>query len=149
MKIIDSKTKELSYGELMHTYYENNKKSLGFKDFQTWSLSIAASIQKVGMHCDMIGNTFFMAVRGPEGRENSAFIYMLSVDNVPNSVKNARNLVKSFVADGVSVIAIQYNNSQPKRVMTLLGQELGVPDNKVRVEVGKSASVAVFDMREV
>ena len=149
MKIIDSKTKKLSYGELMHTYYENNKKSLGFKDFQTWALATAAAIQKVGMDCDMVGNTFFMAVRGPEGKENSVITWALNVDTVPNCVDNTTQWFKAMISEGVNLIATTYTTPIGTRVMRLVAEKLGVGRDALIIKDSGRATVAILNLQGV
>jgi hypothetical protein len=118
MKLVDSKQKQLDYGEIMHIYHSNEKQDdKRLEDFKVWMAAMAATIATIKAEGEIIGNTFFLYRRGPAGKEHTAMVWAMNADSLQNMVDNVAEGLTRLVSMGVTDVLASYTHVGITRVM--------------------------------
>lgn len=142
MKLVDSKKRQLDYGEIMHVYHSNEKQSdERLNDFKVWMGTMAAAIAKMKAEGAIIGNTFFLYKRGPEGKENQAMVWALNADTFQNMVENVAEGLTQLSNMGITDIVAAYKNPGITRIMRQAFKKISGPEDDLDFFKGKDKSV--------
>ena len=118
MKLVDSRTKQLDYGQILHAYHSNEKHTdKRLEDFKVWMITMAATFAKIKVEGEIIGNTFFMYRRGPKGREHQAMVWAMNADTLQNMVDNVAEGLTRLTSMGVTEVMAVYRSPAITRVM--------------------------------
>lgn len=118
MELVDSHKKQLDYGQILHLYHSNEKrKDKRLDDFKVWMMATAAAIAKMKADGAIIGNTFFMYRRGPQGHEHQAMVWAMNADTLQNMVDNVAEGLTRLVSTGVTEVIAVYKSPAVTRVM--------------------------------
>jgi hypothetical protein len=118
MKLVDSRQKQLDYGQILHTYHSNETHTdKRLEDFKVWMTTMAAMFEKINIEGEIIGNTFFMYRRGPQGHEHQAVVWAMNADTLQNMVDNVTEGITRLTSMGVTEIIAMYRNPVITRVM--------------------------------
>jgi hypothetical protein len=130
MKLVDSRTKQLDYGQILHAYHSNEKHTdKRLEDFKVWMITMAATIAKLGGEGEIIGNTFFFYKRGPEGKEHQAMVWAMNADTLQNMVDNVAEEITRLTNKGVTEILAVYSNPAVTRVMRQAFNKIKSPED--------------------
>ena len=118
MKLVDSHKKQLDYGQILHVYHSNEKqRDKRLEDFNVWMITMAAVFEKIKVEGEIIGNTFFMYRRGPQGKEHQAMVWAMNADTLQNMVDNVAEGLTRLTGMGVTEIIAIYRSPAITRVM--------------------------------
>jgi hypothetical protein len=118
MKLVDSRSKQLDYGQILHAYHSNEKHTdKRLEDFKVWMITMAATFAKIKVEGEIIGNTFFMYRRGPEGTEHQAMVWAMNADTLQNMVDNVAEGLTRLTSMGVTEVMAVYRSPAITRVM--------------------------------
>jgi hypothetical protein len=132
MKLVDSRSKQLDYGQILHAYHSNEKHTdKRLEDFKVWMITMAATIAKLGGEGEIIGNTFFFYKRGPEGKEHQAMVWAMNADTLQNMVDNVAEEITRLTNKGVTEILAVYNNPAVTRVMRQAFNKIKSPEDSL------------------
>ena len=144
MNLIDSHKKQLGYGEIMHQYHTNEKHGdKRLDDFKVWMLAMAAAIGKMHGEGSVIGNTFFLYRRGPEGREHQAIVWAMNADTMQNMVANVAEGISRLVDMGVTEVMAVYKSPAVSRIMRQAFSKIESPGDKLTITKTDKGSVVM------
>jgi hypothetical protein len=133
MKLVDSRTQQLDYGQILHTYHANEKyDDPRLKDFKTWMITNAAVMAKIKADGAVIGNTFFLYRRGPAGSEHQAMVWAMNADTLQNMVDNVAEGITRLVNMGVTEFIAVYKSPAITRVMRQAFRKIGSDDDDMK-----------------
>lgn len=134
MKLVDSRTKQLDYGQILHAYHSNEKQNdPRLDDFTVWMLAMAAAISKMNAEGEIIGNTFFMYRRGPKGHEHQAMVWAMNADTLQNMVDNVAEGITQLVGKGVTEVFAVYKSPAVSRIMRQAFSKIESPGDKLTI----------------
>jgi len=132
MKLVDSRSKQLDYGQILHAYHSNEKHTdKRLEDFKVWMITMAATFAKIKIEGEIIGNTFFMYRRGPEGREHQAMVWAMNADTLQNMVDNVAEGLTRLTSMGVTEVMAIYNSPAITRVMRQAFRKIKSPEDSL------------------
>jgi hypothetical protein len=132
MKLVDSRIKQLDYGQILHAYHSNQKhKDKRLEDFKVWMITMAATFAKINIEGEIIGNTFFMYRRGPEGREHQAMVWAMNADTLQNMVDNVAEGLTRLTSMGVTEVMAIYSSPAITRVMRQAFGKIKSPEDSL------------------
>jgi hypothetical protein len=145
MKLVDSRQKQLDYAQILHAYHSNEKHTdKRLEDFNVWMTTMAAVFAKIEIDGEIIGNTFFMYRRGPEGKEHQAMVWAMNADTLQNMVDNvAEGLTRLTSMDVTEILAI-YSSPAITRVMRQAFKKIKSPEDSL--EFTKASTGVVMHM---
>jgi hypothetical protein len=144
MKLVDSRTQQLDYGQILHTYHSNEKQTdKRLEDFKTWMVATAAVIAKIKADGAIIGNTFFLYRRGPAGSEHQAMVWAMNADTLQNMVDNVAEGITQLVGMGVTEFVAIYKSPAITRVMRQAFRKIGSADDDLRFSRAKNGSIVM------
>lgn len=118
MKLVDSRTKQLDYAQILHAYHSNEDHGdRPTKDFNVWMMANAAAIAKMNAEGAIIGNTFFLAKRGSGENSNKAMVWAMNADTLQNMVDNVAEGLTRLANDGVQEVVAIYKSPAISRVL--------------------------------
>lgn len=118
MKLVDSRQKQLDYAQILHAYHSNEKHTdKRLEDFNVWMITMAAVFEKIKIEGMIIGNTFFMYRRGPEGHEHEAVVWAMNADTLQNMVENVAEFLTRLTGMGMTNFFATYDGPATTRVM--------------------------------
>jgi len=140
MKLVDSRTTQLDYAQILHTYHSNEKhEDKRLEDFNVWMITMAAVFDKIGIEGMLIGNTFFMYRRGPEGHEHQAMVWAMNADTLQNMVDNVAEGLTRVTDMGITEILAAYSSPAITRVMRQAFGKIKSPEDSLEfTKTGKS-----------
>ena len=145
MKLVDSRSKQLDYGQILHVYHSNEKHTdKRLEDFTVWMTTMAAVFAKIEIEGEIIGNTFFMYRRGPEGKEHQAMVWAMNADTLQNMVDNVAEGLTRMTSMGMTEILAIYGSPAITRVMRQAFGKIKSPEDSL--EFTKTAKGVVMHM---
>jgi len=130
MKLVDSKNKQLDYGEILYIYHSNEKQNDDrLADFKVWLATMAAVIANMKAEGAIIGNTFFLYRRGPKGKEHQAMVWAMNADTFQNMVDNVAEGLSRLSSMGVTEIIANYGDVGVTRVMRQAFRKISGPED--------------------
>lgn len=132
MKLVDSRSKQLDYGQILHVYHSNEKHTdKRLEDFKVWMITMAATFAKIKIEGEIIGNTFFMYRRGPEGKEHQAMVWAMNADTLQNMVDNVAEGLTRLTSMGVTEVMAIYSSPAITRVMRQAFGKIESPEDSL------------------
>lgn len=112
MKLTNSRTTQLDYGQILTQYHQNyvQNKPGPLKDFRVWAIATAHIMEKINSEGMIIGNTFFMYKRGNDEDNNKVVVWAMNVDTLQNMVNNLAEFGTRILSTGVTTIVSMYEN---------------------------------------
>lgn len=147
MKLVDSRSKQLDYGQILHVYHSNEKQTdKRLEDFKVWMITMAATFAKIKIEGEIIGNTFFMYRRGPEGKEHQAMVWAMNADTLQNMVDNIAEGLTRLTSMGVTNIIAIYNSPAITRVMRQSFGKIKSPEDSLEFKKTDKGVVMHMDL---
>lgn len=118
MKLVDSHSKQLDYGQILHAYHSNEKHTdKRLEDFTVWMTTMAAVFAKIKIEGMIVGNTFVMYRRGPQGKEHQAMVWAMNADTLQNMVDNVAEAITRLADMGITELLAVYESPAITRIM--------------------------------
>ena len=147
MKLVDSSKKQLDYAQILHAYHSNEKQTdKRLEDFNVWMITMAAVFAKIKVEGEIIGNTFFMYRRGPQGREHQAMVWAMNADTLQNMVDNVAEGLTRLASMGVTDVIAIYRSPAITRVMRQSFGKIKSPEDSLEFKKTSKGIVMHMDL---
>lgn len=144
MKLVDSRTQQLDYGQILHVYHGNEKQEdKRLDDFKVWMLATGAAIAKMNADGFIIGNTFFLYRRGPKGKEHQAIFWAMNADTLQNMVDNVAECITQIVGMGITELISIYKGPATTRVIRQAFRKISSPNDDLRFSKSENGSIVM------
>ena len=145
MKLVDSRSKQLDYGQILRAYHSNEKHTdKRLEDFTVWMTTMAAVFAKVKIEGMIVGNTFVMYRRGPQGKEHQAMVWAMNADTLQNMVDNVAEAITRLADMGITELLAVYESPAITRIMRQAFSKIKSPEDSL--EFTKTAKGVVMHM---
>ena len=130
MKLVDSRSKQLDYGQILQAYHSNEKHTdKRLEDFKVWMITMAATLAKVKIEGMIVGNTFVMYRRGPQGKEHQAMVWAMNADTMQNMVDNIAEAITRLTDMGITELLAVYESPAITRIMRQAFSKIKSPED--------------------
>lgn len=139
MKLVDSRQKQLDYAQILHAYHSNEKQTdKRLEDFNVWMITMAATFEKIKVEGMIIGNTFAMYRRGPQGHEHQAMVWAMNADTLQNMVENVAEALTRLTSMGVTEFIAIYKSPAITRIMRQAFGKIKSPEDSLEFKKSKN-----------
>ena len=137
MKLTNSRTTQLDYGQIMMQYHANHvqNETGPIKNLQVWLLSTAQIMAQLKTEGMIIGNTFFMYKRGSDEDSDKAMIWAINADTIQNMVENVSEFFTRINNTGVTdLIGMYEHDPMTTRVVKQAFNKIKLPSDTIAVK---------------
>jgi hypothetical protein len=135
MKLVNSRTTQLDYGQIMMQYHQNHEanKPGPLKNLQTWLLTTAQLMAQLKAEGMIIGNTFFMYKRGSDEDSNKTMFWAMNADTLQNMVENLAEFFTRIVSTGVTdFVAMYEHDPMTNRISRQAFNKIKLPSDEIK-----------------